>query len=57
MLSQMSTEYSNTNFMIYQTQQLNSGVYFGTGNGYMNAFDGSINIPNNDTTANCVVGM
>ena len=24
--------------MIQSTQNLNSGVYFGTGNGYMNAF-------------------
>jgi len=40
----MSTQYSNTNFMIQQTQELNSGQYFGTGTGYMNAFDGSINV-------------
>jgi len=32
-------------------------VYFGTGKGYMKAFDGSINVPNNDSSANCIVGM
>ena len=43
--------------MIQSTQNLNSGVYFGTGDGYMNVFDGSNNIMNNDTSGNCYVGM
>ena len=32
-------------------------MYFGTGNGYMNAFDGSNNVMNNDTSKFCYVGM
>ena len=43
--------------MIKSAQYLNSGVYFGTGKGYANCFDGSNNILNNDTSANCIVGM
>jgi hypothetical protein len=43
--------------MIQSTKNLNSGVYFGTGKGFKNAFDGSNNIMNNDTSRNCSVGM
>ena len=57
-LPAMSTAYSNANFAIApETNALDSGVHFGTGENYELALDGIIATRNDDSSGTCHVGM
>lgn len=57
-LPPMPTSYANTNFGIStQSEDLKSGIYFGTGANYANAFDNHLGTTNDDTAASCNIGM
>jgi hypothetical protein len=54
----LSTIYSNEQFSIStETEDLDSGVYFGTADDVYIAFDGAMLATPTDTGADCVLGM
>lgn len=57
-LPSLSTIYSNENFgIVTQSEDLDSGAYFGTADDNSIAFDGNLLVPTTDSTETCVIGM
>jgi hypothetical protein len=57
-LPALSTIYSNENFGIAtQSEDLDSGSYFGTADDNSIAFDGDLLVPTSDSNDICVIGM
>lgn len=53
----LSTSYSNEHFLIAEpSEDLKSGVYFGTSDDFANAFDDDLLNDNGDDSANCYIG-
>lgn len=54
----LSTIYSNENFAIaHESEDLDSGSYFGTADDNSLAFDGDLLVPTTDNNDICIIGM
>lgn len=54
----LSTIYSNENFAIeLESEDLDSGKYFGTADDNSLVFDGDLLVPSTDNNEYCVIGM